>query len=127
MKRLKRLKVPSGKGFPGGRDTLRLMKKMGVNLEGFDDVTEVIIKREVTNLVIKKPEVSVMKVGGQQIFQITGQVSEVPIEASDFTEDDIQIVAEQAETTREEAKNALSITEGDLAKAILHLQSQKNK
>jgi alpha-NAC-related protein len=103
------------------------MKKMGVNLEGFDDVTEVIIKREVTDLVIKKPEVSVMKVGDQQIFQITGQVSEVPVDASEFTEDDIQIVAEQAETTHEEAKNALSITEGDLAKAILHLQSQKNK
>ncbi|MEM2122769.1 MAG: nascent polypeptide-associated complex protein, partial [Candidatus Bathyarchaeia archaeon] len=108
-----------------GRDAARLMKRMGVELESLEGVEEVLIKHPSRSIVIRKPEVSVMKVGGQRIFQITGEVSEAPVEIPEFDEEDIGIVAEQSGATLEEAREALRLAGGDLAKAILNLKSRR--
>ncbi len=124
---MKGFKIPSGRGFPGGRDATRLMKRMGIDMEGLEDVSEVVIRRKSGEITIKQPEVSVMKVGDQRIYQITGEVVEVSAETLDLTEDDVKIVAEQSGTTLEEAGQALKVTGGDLAKAILHLKSGRDR
>jgi nascent polypeptide-associated complex subunit alpha len=107
----------------------RLMKRMGVEFESLEGVEEVLIRYPSRSIVIRKPEVSVMKVGGQQIFQVTGEVSEAPVEAPveapEFDEEAVEIVAEQSGATLEEAREALRLTGGDLAKAILNLKSQR--
>jgi nascent polypeptide-associated complex subunit alpha len=125
---LKGFRVPGGKGL-GGREMARLMKRMGVEFESLEGVEEVLIRYPSRSIVIRKPEVSVMKVGGQQIFQVTGEVSEAPVEAPveapEFDEEAVEIVAEQSGATLEEAREALRLTGGDLAKAILNLKSQR--
>jgi nascent polypeptide-associated complex subunit alpha len=129
---LKGFRVPGGKGL-GGREMARLMKRMGVEFESLEGVEEVLIRSPSRSIVIRKPEVSVMKVGGQQIFQVTGEVSEAPleapveapVEAPEFDEEAVEIVAEQSGATLEEAREALRLTGGDLAKAILNLKSQR--
>ncbi|MEM3607378.1 MAG: nascent polypeptide-associated complex protein [Candidatus Bathyarchaeia archaeon] len=115
------------KGFrvPGGRDMTRLMRRMGVELENLEGVEEVLIKHPSRSIVIRKPEVSVMRVGGQRIFQITGEVSEAPAEALELDEGDVEIVAERSGVTMEEAREALRLAGGDLAKAILSLKSRR--
>jgi nascent polypeptide-associated complex subunit alpha len=65
---------------------------------------------------------------GQKIFQIIGgKIGERTPESkgSQFSvsEEDAQLVADQTGKSLEEAKNALEECEGDLAKAILLLQS----
>ncbi|MGC8960829.1 MAG: nascent polypeptide-associated complex protein [Candidatus Bathyarchaeia archaeon] len=109
----------------------RLMKRMGVELESLEGVEEVLIKHPSRSIVIRNPEVSVMRVGGQRIFQITGEVSEAPVKApeleelEELDEEDVEIVAEQSGATMEEAREALRLAGGDLAKAILSLKSRK--
>lgn len=122
---MKSFKIPGGKGFLGGRDIARLMKRMGVELESLEGVEEVVIKHPSKHIVIRNPDVSVMRMGGQRIFQITGEVTEAPMETTEFDEEDVKIVAEQSGATLEEARKALKLTRGDLAKAILSLKSQR--
>lgn len=124
---MKSFKIPGGKGFLGGRDVTRLMKRMGVELESLEGVEEVVIKHPSKHIVIRNPEVSIMKMGRQRIFQITGEVSEALVETPEFDEEDVKIVAEQSGATLEEARRALKLTEGDLAKAILNLKSRKGE
>ena len=111
------------------RDAKRMMQRMGMNMEGVDEVEEVIIRTPVKEIVIEAPEVAIVNVQGQKIFQVAGgKVSErAPQNKSAKTptisEEDAQLVAGQTGKSIEEARNALIESEGDLAKAILLLQS----
>jgi len=64
---------------------------------------------------------------GQKIFQVTGEVNERALEkqAAKVTvpEEDAQLVADQTGKSMEDAKRALEESDGDLAKAILLLQT----
>jgi nascent polypeptide-associated complex subunit alpha len=112
------------------RDAKRMMQRMGMNMEGVDDVQEVIIRTPVKEIVITEPEVAIVNMQGQKIFQVAGgKVSErAPQRAAVATapavsEEDAALVAQQTGKSLEEAKNALIDSEGDLAKAILLLTS----
>jgi nascent polypeptide-associated complex subunit alpha len=110
------------------RDARRMMQRMGMNMEGVNDVTEVIIRTPTKEIVIAGPEVAIVNVQGQKIFQIAGgEVSERASErqstAPKVTEEDAQLVAGQTGKSLEQARQALVDSEGDLAKAILLLQS----
>jgi len=93
------------------------MKKLGIKQEEIE-AEEVIIKTKEKNIVIKDPQVSLINMGGNQSFQITGEVTE----ESAISEEDIKTVAEKAKVTFNKAKEALKKSEGDLAEAILSLQ-----
>jgi nascent polypeptide-associated complex subunit alpha len=110
------------------RDAKRMMQRMGMNMEGVDEVEEVIIRTPSKEIVIESPEVAIVNVQGQKIFQIAGgKVSERAPEhktsAPVVSEEDVQLVADQTGKSVQEARNALLESEGDLAKAILLLQS----
>ncbi|HDN62675.1 MAG TPA: nascent polypeptide-associated complex protein [Candidatus Bathyarchaeota archaeon] len=111
------------------RAAKRMMKRMGLTFDRLEGVKEVVFKMEDKELVVENPEVSVLKVQGQEIFQVAGEVSErslgEPEEAKSFPEEDIQLVAQQSGVSFEEAKAALMECDGDLAKAIL-LLTQKH-
>jgi nascent polypeptide-associated complex subunit alpha len=101
---------------------------MGMNMGGMDDVEEVIIRTSKKEITIEQPQVSILEMQGQKIFQIIGgKIEERTPESkgSQFSvsEEDAQLVADQTGKSLEEAKNALEECEGDLAKAILLLQS----
>jgi nascent polypeptide-associated complex subunit alpha len=110
------------------RDAKRMMARMGMNMEGVEDVEEVIIRTPTKEIVIEAPEVAIVNVQGQKIFQVAGgNVSErAPqnrAETRKVSEEDVQLVAGQTGRSFEQARKALEESEGDLAKAILLLQS----
>lgn len=105
-----------------------MMQRMGMNMEGVEDVQEVIIRTPTKEIVVEEPEVAIVNVQGQKIFQVAGgKVTErAPTreaKAPTISEEDVQLVAGQTGKSSEQARQALMETGGDLAKAILLLQS----
>jgi nascent polypeptide-associated complex subunit alpha len=110
-----------------------MMKRMGMSMDGVEDVEEVIIRTASKDIVIEQPEVAILNMQGQRIYQVVGgTVTEKAAErgvsgASGakvvVPEEDARLVADQTGKSVEEAKKALVECEGDLAKAILLLQS----
>jgi nascent polypeptide-associated complex subunit alpha len=115
------------------REQKRMMQRMGMNMDSVGDVKQVIIRTADKDIVIDEPEVAILQVQGQKMYQIIGgQVSEqAPSQRSAnaiaakpaFSEEDVQLVADQTGRSLEKAKEALQECGGDLAKAILLLQS----
>ncbi len=101
------------------RQMKKMMRKMGMESEELD-ATEVIIKLRDGEIIIENPGVSVITAMGQKTYQITGE------EKAKVTipEDDIKLVALQANVTEEKAKEALEKTDGDLAEAIVLLGTE---
>jgi len=110
------------------REARRMMQRMGLNMNTVENVQEVVIKTSSKQIVITEPEVSILDVQGQKMFQIAGgQITEKAPEhkavESKVAEEDVRLVADQTGKSLEEAKRALEECGGDLAKAILLLQS----
>ena len=114
------------------REQKRMMQRMGMNMDSVADVQQVIIRTAGKDIVIDEPEVAILQVQGQKMYQIIGgQVSEqapsqrgaATVVKPAFSEEDVQLVADQTGKSLEKAKEALEECGGDLAKAILLLQS----
>jgi len=107
------------------REARRMMQRIGLNMNQID-VEEVILRTRDKEITIENPEVAVLDVQGQRIFQIIGgEMTEKPkIKKIVIPEEDVQLVAQQAKVSLEQARAALEETKGDLAQAIL-LLSQK--
>ncbi len=108
------------------REAKRMMQRMGLNMNAVEDVEQVIIKTRGKEITIEEPEVSVLEIQGQKMFQVTGgKISEKVTERkSTVPEEDVRLVADQTGKSMEEARKALEECGGDLAKAILLLQSK---
>ena len=107
------------------REARRMMQRMGMNMNAVEDVQQVVIKTGSKEIVIEGPEVAILEVQGQKIFQVTGgKITEKALErkATAVSEEDARLVADQTGKSLEEAKKALEESGGDLAKAILLLQ-----
>jgi len=99
-----------------------MMRRLGLNMSPLD-VDEVILKTKDKEIIIQKPEVAVLEVQGQRIFQIVGgEVSEK--KKLVIPDEDVQLVAQQAGVSFERARAALEQTNGDLAQAILLLSQE---
>ena len=100
---------------------------MGMNMGEMPDVQEVIFKTSDKEILIENAQVAVLEMQGQKIFQVTGQMSERALEteatALTIPEEDVQLVADQTGKSLEDAQRALESSDGDLAKAILLLQT----
>ncbi len=103
----------------------RKMDKMGLDMSELPNVQEVIIKTDKKEIIIAKPSVTEMKGKDNSIFQvIADSYEEKELETPIFSDEDIQLVCQQASVNEEQAKNALAEAEGDLARAILLLTSK---
>jgi len=108
------------------REAKRMMQRMGLNMNDVPDVEQVIIKTNSKQIIIEEPEVAILEMQGQKIFQVTGgRITEKAAERkqSSVAEEDVRLVADQTGKNLEEARKALEECQGDLAKAILLLQS----
>jgi len=107
------------------REAKRMMQRMGLSMDAISDVEQVVIKTRGKEITIEEPEVAIMEVQGQKIFQVTGgKITEkVAKRELIIPEEDVQLVADQTSKSLEEARKALEECQGDLAKAILLLQS----
>jgi nascent polypeptide-associated complex subunit alpha len=92
------------------------MKKLGMKQEEID-ASEVIIKCSDKNIIIKNPEVLKVNMQGSENFQISGEISE------ENNEEDLKMIMEQSSASKEDAEKALDEANGDIAEAILKLNS----
>jgi nascent polypeptide-associated complex subunit alpha len=102
----------------------RAMKQMGMDMKDMKGVEEVVIRLKDKELVIKNPKVNVMNFMGQNTYQVTGKAKEELLENElVIPDDDVDMVSAQTGVTKEEARQALEDTHGDLAEAIMKLSS----
>lgn len=112
----------------------RQMRRMGVDFQQLEEVTEVLIRFPDKELVIPEAQVIKMQAQDEDVFQVVGKseernltISAEPEEGAPattvqtFTEEDVQLVATQANVSEDEARKALRGAEGNLAKAIIAL------
>jgi nascent polypeptide-associated complex subunit alpha len=114
------------------REQRRMMQRMGMNMDTVPDVQQVIIRTNTKDIVIDEPQVAILQVQGQKMYQVIGgEVSEqapsqrvgAKAAQASFSEEDVRLVADQTGKSLDKAKEALEECQGDLAKAILLLQS----
>ena len=120
--------LKAARGAPSGRDAMRMMQKMGMKVDEVPAVSAVIIKTAGREIVIEEPNVTLVTVQGQAMYQIAGgrvseSSTETPIQTAPL-ESDVQLVAQQTGRSLEESRKALAEAGGDLAKAILALKGQ---
>ncbi len=114
-----------GRGGMDPNQLEKMMKQMGIDIEEMSGVEEVVIKKKNKELVITNPEVQVTKAKGQKTYQVVGEAEEKEKESKsepEISEDDIEMVMDQAGAGREEAEKTLKETDGDIAEAILNLE-----
>ena len=107
--------------FPGlggmdPREMKQMMKQLGIKTEEIA-AKRVIFELENGNLVFENPQISAMEVSGQKTYTVIGQAKEEVAQAK-IPESDVEMVAAQANVSKEEARKALEETGGDIAQAI---------
>lgn len=129
------------------RSMRRKMQQQGIDMDQID-ANRVIIEGTDKTLVINQPEVMAMEQGGQSIYQVIGEAEEHPpgelsvggeqpesegesdeeIEEIDakptITENDVMLVAAQANVDKDVAESALREHNGDIAKTIVFLKNR---
>jgi nascent polypeptide-associated complex subunit alpha len=116
--------------LPIPRDLERQLRKMGLKVEELRGVKLVLIETDDKEIMIEEPQVLVMALKDQKIFQVIGtkvkEVREAETKKEEtvisISEDDIKFVAEQAGITYEKAKEILEKAGGDIAKALMLAQ-----
>jgi nascent polypeptide-associated complex subunit alpha len=106
-----------------------MMKQLG--LEEIDGVEEVIIRTREKEYVIAEPSVTMMKVQGQTVWQVTGEAQEgirggsiKAVARVAIPDEDVKLVAEKAGVSEEEARQALEECNGEPAEAIIRLMGR---
>ena len=145
-KQPRKVKTRPGQSY-SSRSMRRKMQQQGIDMNPID-ATRVIIEGTEKTLVINQPEVVEMEQMGQSIYQVIGEAEEYPAgeieigeqedieegeEAEEIekevkptiTENDIMLVAAQANVDKEKAESVLRDCQGDIAKAIVFLKSNK--
>ena len=100
-----------------------MMDKMGIEQKEVANVEEVIIRTSTKDMVIRGANVSEVNFQGNRIFQVAGEVEEVARDVKKFSDEDVLLVQQQANVTREKAMAALEQSDGEVARAILLLTS----
>jgi len=117
------------------RRARRMMKQMGMKMDELGDVHTVILQGKNREILIEGPAVTSINVQGQKMYQIAGgkETSRKPEAAAEavaeeqpleIPEEDVLLVAQQANVSLEKARAALEQSGGDLAQAILMLQTR---
>jgi nascent polypeptide-associated complex subunit alpha len=105
------------------RQMRHMMKRMGINQDEIE-ATQVIIKTKDSMLVFDNPQVSKVNMMGQETYQIIGEPSEQSLDTKpEINNDDVKTVMDQANVDEDKARQAIQEANGDLAEAILKLQS----
>ena len=124
--------------IPGGprnaRQMEQMMRRLGMTSEPIPNVEEVIVRTRSTEHVFQQPEVTVLTVQGVRTYQVVGEPSVRPRSAgaaaesavgtrapSAPPEEDVRLVMDQANVSREEALEALFQAKGEPAEAIMRI------
>jgi len=126
--------IPGGARNP--RQVEMMMRRMGMTTEAVPGVEEVIVRTATKEHVFRAPEVTILTVQGVRTYQVVGTpeirprgptpatgaaIAAAPSAPTGPPEDDVRLVMEQANVSREEAIEALVATNGAPAEAILRI------
>ncbi len=100
----------------------QMMKQLGMQVEQIEDVQKIVISTPKGSYIFDDAEVAAMTMQGITTYQITGQ-PRFEAALQEIPEDDVRMVAEQAQVSLDSAREALRKTGGDIAEAIIHLTS----
>jgi nascent polypeptide-associated complex subunit alpha len=120
------------------RQMQMMMRRLGMTTEEVPDVEEVIVVTRSKEHVFRAPEVTILTVQGVRTYQVVGTPEIRPRSASGPAppsptaavgtvgppEEDIRLVMDQANVSREEAIEALFQSGGAPAEAILKILSR---
>lgn len=109
--------------FPGlnPKKMSAIMKQMGMSQVEID-AKRVVIEGQNKKIIIENPLVTKIKMQGQTNFQISGEISEEEYKTEqDILKEDIQIIMEKTECSKEEAEIELKKNKGNLTETILNL------
>jgi len=104
------------------RKMKQMMKQLGMQVEQIEDVQKIVISTPKGSYIFDDAEVAAMTMQGITTYQITGQ-PRFEAALQEIPEDDVRMVAEQAQVSLDSAREALRKTGGDIAEAIIHLTS----
>ena len=103
------------------RQLEKMARKMGIQSETIE-AEEVIIRGSEKDIVIHNPQVAKVNMMGQETFQISGEVEER--ERDDFSDEDVEMVAEKTGVSNKDARAALQ-RYGGIAEAIVGLNEDR--
>jgi nascent polypeptide-associated complex subunit alpha len=99
-----------------------MMDRMGIHSEELE-ARRVVIECEGKDIVIDNPSVTLIEAQGSRSFQVAGDAREVKKEVhAEISEDDVNMVMEKTGAGKEEAREALNASGGNIAEAILNLK-----
>mgnify|MGYP002761624499 FL=1 len=102
----------------GGKDMAKMMKQMGVDMDELDaDKVEVHMGDK--KMVFNDPDVKKMDAQGNEMFHMMGNYTQEKKETGP-EEEDIELVMEKADVSRDEAEEALKNAE-DVAEAVIEV------
>ena len=125
--------------LPGGprnpRQMQMMMRRLGMTTESVPDVEEVVIRTKTKEHLFVAPEVTVLTVQGVRTYQVVGtpevrprsagapaaSAAAAPSAPAGPPEEDVRLVMEQANVSREEAIEALLQSNGAPAEAIMKI------
>ena len=128
--------------IPGGgrnpRQVEQMMRRLGMTTESVPGVEEVVVRTKTKEHVFRAPEVTVLTVQGVRTYQIVGTpelrdrgaappASTPGGMTAGPPEEDVRLVMEQANVSREEAVEALAAVNGAPAEAILNILTQAGR
>jgi len=115
-----------------------MMRRLGMTTEPVPDVEEVVVRTRQHEHVFRAPEVTILTVQGVRTYQVVGEPEIRPRGATPTAppasgsaapsgppEEDLRLVMEQANVSREEAIEALFQSHGQPAEAILLILSRR--
>jgi nascent polypeptide-associated complex subunit alpha len=105
-----------------------MMKQMGMKMDELKGFSTVILRSPNKEIIIEGASVTSINVQGQKMYQIIGgketeQLVQEEGQHIEIPEEDVLLVAQQAGVSVEKARATLEQVEGDLARAILMLQT----
>jgi len=128
--------IPGGPKNP--RQVELMMRRLGMTSETIPGVEEVVIRTKTVEQVFRAPEVTVLTVQGVRTYQVvgtpqarprtagapSGSAGPAPAAPAGPPEEDVRLVMEQGNVSREEALEALEATHGAPAEAILRIMTR---
>ena len=113
------------------RQMKQAMKKMGIKQNTVDGVTEVIIRTNEKEIVIRNAEVICVEMGGSKSYQVSGSEEERMLGSASereakvsFPQEDVELVMSQTGCDAQKAVAALEATDGQPAEAIIKIMSE---
>lgn len=120
------------RGKVNERQVKRMMQQMGIKSNDLEGVEEVRILLKDKVIVLKEPNVSVIEVQGSKTYTIVGKEEILDKGAAvnlpqdtNLKEEDIKLVMEKANVTREKAIEALKSNNYMVAEAIIYCMTSR--